>query len=245
MRWLKLTVAYDGTDFAGWQVQPDQRTVQGALEAAWREITSELVRLTASGRTDAGVHAEGQVAGLETASEIPTDKLRAALNSKLPADVVIRLVEEAPANFHATHDALRKTYRYQIHNSRVRPLMDRQLVWHVPTAELDVDAMGQGGAALVGRHDFVCFESTGSERASTIRTITALEVTRHGDRINIEVTGDGFLYNMVRAIAGTLVEVGRGAQPADWVAQVLASRDRTQAGPTAPASGLVLARVDY
>ncbi|MEM6799199.1 MAG: tRNA pseudouridine(38-40) synthase TruA, partial [Planctomycetota bacterium] len=141
--------------------------------------------------------------------------------------------------------ALRKTYRYQIHNSRVRPLFDRRFVWHVPTGELDAAAMGQGGAALIGRHDFACFESTGSERASTVRTITRLEVTRCGERVDIEVTGDGFLYNMVRAIAGTLVEVGRGAHPPDWVAEVLAGRDRAVAGPTAPPQGLVLASVDY
>ena len=245
MRRLKITVAYDGTDFAGWQSQPERRTVQGVLEEAWRKITQEDVRVTASGRTDAGVHAEGQVVGVETASGIPEAKLLAALNAKLPEDVVVRVVEPAPPNFHATHDALRKTYRYQVHNSRVRPLFDRRFVWHVPTAELDDAAMGQGGAALIGRHDFACFESTGSERSSTVRTITDLSVHRSGERIDIEVTGDGFLYNMVRSIAGTLVEVGRGARPVAWVAEVLASRDRTQAGPTAPAHGLVLARVEY
>ncbi|MEM1303931.1 MAG: tRNA pseudouridine(38-40) synthase TruA [Planctomycetota bacterium] len=245
MHWLKLTVVYDGTDFAGWQAQPERRTVQGVLETAWREITGETVRLTASGRTDAGVHAEGQVAGLATESLIPPEKLRAALNAKLPDDVIVRLVEVAPDHFHATHDALRKTYRYQIHNSRVPPLFDRRFAWHVPTGELDAPAMGQGGASIVGRHDFACFESTGSERSSTVRTILDLNVTRAGERVDLSVTGDGFLYNMVRAIAGTLVEVGRGARQPEWVAEVLASRDRTMAGPTAPACGLVLASVDY
>ncbi|MEM6654779.1 MAG: tRNA pseudouridine(38-40) synthase TruA [Planctomycetota bacterium] len=245
MHWLKLTVAYDGTAFAGWQAQPERRTVQGVLETAWREITGETVRLTASGRTDAGVHAEGQVAGLATGSLIPPEKLRAALNAKLPDDVVVRLMEVAPDHFHATHDALRKTYRYQIHNSRVPPLFDRRFTWHVPTGELDTRVMGQGGALIVGRHDFACFESTGSERSSTVRTILDLNVTRAGERVDLSVTGDGFLYNMVRAIAGTLVEVGRGARPPKWVAEVLASRDRAAAGPTAPACGLVLASVDY
>ncbi|MEN1678179.1 MAG: tRNA pseudouridine(38-40) synthase TruA [Planctomycetota bacterium] len=245
MRTLKLTVAYDGTNLAGWQVQPDRRTGQGDLETAWRAVTGEVVRTTASGRTDAGVHAEGQVVGLATESKIPDEKLRAALNAHLAEDLVVRRVEPAPAGFHATHDALRKTYRYQIHNSRVRPLFDRRFVWQVPNAPLDAAAMGQGGAALVGRHDFVCFESTGSERSSTVRTVTACEVTREGERINLHVTGDGFLYNMVRAIAGTLVEVGRGARPPEWVSEVLASRDRAQAGPTAPACGLVLQSVDY
>ncbi|MEM6329143.1 MAG: tRNA pseudouridine(38-40) synthase TruA [Planctomycetota bacterium] len=245
MRWLKLTVAYDGTEFAGWQVQPGRRTVQGEVQHAWREVTGEEVRVTASGRTDAGVHAEGQVVGLATASAIPTEKLRAALNAKLPSDAVVRLVEPAPAGFHATHDALQKTYRYQVHNSRVRPLLDRRAVWHVRGDPLDAAVMGQGGALLIGRHDFACFESTGSERATTVRTITRLSVTRVGERVDIQVTGDGFLYNMVRTIAGTLVEVGRGARPAAWVGQVLASRSRTQAGPTAPAHGLVLASVEY
>lgn len=245
MRTLKITVAYDGTDLAGWQAQPGRRTGQGVLEAAWRAITGEAVRLTASGRTDAGVHAEGQVVGLATASAIPEQKLRAALNARLPEDLVVRAVEPAPAGFHATHDAFRKTYRYQIHNSRVRPLFDRRFVWHVPTGELDANAMGRGAAMLVGRHDFACFESAGSGRATSVRTVTACGVTRYRERISISVSGDGFLYNMVRAIAGTLVEVGRGARRPGWVAEVLASRDRKRAGPTAPASGLVLERVEY
>ncbi|MEM9185754.1 MAG: tRNA pseudouridine(38-40) synthase TruA [Planctomycetota bacterium] len=245
MHRLKLTVAYDGTDFAGWQHQPSERTVQGVLESAWHAITGEAVGVTASGRTDAGVHAEGQVVGVATRTGIAPEQLRRALNAKLPDDVVVRLVESAPDSFHATHDALRKTYRYQVHNSRQRPLFDRRYVWHVPTADLDAAAMGQGGAALVGRYDFACFESAGSERSSTVRTVTRLNVARSGDRVDIEVTGDGFLYNMVRAIAGTLVEVGRGARPAAWVAEVLASRDRSAAGPTAPASGLVLQSVEY
>lgn len=242
---FKLTIAYDGTDFVGWQVQPDKRTVQGEVERAWREITSETVRVTASGRTDAGVHALGQVVGVETASELPPERLLRALNARLPDDVVVTAAEAAPANFHATHDALRKTYRYQIHNSRLRPLLDRRCVWHFPAGELDVDRMRGGAAALVGRHDFVSFETTGSERSTTVRTITRAEITQSGERIDIQVTGDGFLYNMVRAIAGTLVEVGRGAKPPEWVAEVIAARDRKAAGPTAPALGLMLVRVEY
>lgn len=245
MRRLKLTVAYDGTDFAGWQVQPGRRTVQGEIERAWREISGEQVRLTASGRTDAGVHALGQVVGLQTSSPMPPERVQRAINAKLPEDVVIVAAQAAPANFHATHDAVRKTYRYQIHNSRVRPLLDRRFVWFYPTAELDVARMRSGAAELVGRHDFASFETSGSERATTVRTVLALDVDRTGERINISVTGDGFLYNMVRAIAGTLVEVGRGAQPPEWVAQVLAARDRSAAGPNAPACGLVLVGVEY
>ncbi|MCA9239059.1 MAG: tRNA pseudouridine(38-40) synthase TruA, partial [Planctomycetales bacterium] len=197
MRRLKLTLAYDGTLFAGWQVQPDKRTVQGEVERAWREMAGEEVRLTASGRTDAGVHALGQVAGLETASPLPPERVQQALNAKLPDDVVVVAAEEAAPGFHATHDALRKTYRYQVHNSRVRPLVDRRYVWHYPIAELDVERMRGGAAALLGRHDFACFETTGSERSTTVRTILELTVTRAGERVDITVTGDGFLYNMV------------------------------------------------
>lgn len=244
-RCIKLTVAYDGTDFAGWQVQPDRRTVQAEVERAWRSLTGEDVRVTASGRTDSGVHAEGQVVGIETESTLPVKRIHAAMNAKLPEDIVVRTTEEAPARFHATHDALRKTYRYQIHNSRVPPLFDRRFVWHIPTGDLDSKAMEQGGATLEGRHDFACFESAGSERTTTVRTIIKVKVTHAAERIDIEVTGDGFLYNMVRAIAGTLVEVGRGSRDPTWVSEVLAARDRKLAGPTAPACGLILASVEY
>jgi tRNA pseudouridine38-40 synthase len=244
-RWLKLTVAYDGAAYAGWQRQPDRGTVQGVLEEAWRTITGEEPALTASGRTDAGVHALGQVVGLATASDASVERLMRGLNAVLPEDVVVRSIDEAPAGFHATHDALRKTYRYQLHDGPAPPLFERRYVWHVRGRRLDERAMGQGGAALVGRHDFASFETTGSERASTVRTVIALSVVRSGDRIDVEVTGDGFLYNMVRTIAGTLVEVGRGAKPAEWVASALAARDRAAAGPTAPAQGLVLLRVEY
>ncbi|TWT77409.1 tRNA pseudouridine synthase A [Posidoniimonas polymericola] len=242
---VKLTIAYDGAAYAGWQVQPARRTVQGEVERAWREITGEEVRLTASGRTDAGVHALGQVAGVETQTMIATEQIARALNAHLPDDIVVVSSEAAPPNFHATHDALRKTYRYQIHNSRTRPLMDRGYVWHFPAGELDAELMRQGGQHLLGRHDFVSFESTGSERATTVRTILRLDITQRGERFEIEVTGDGFLYNMVRAIAGTLVEVGRGAKPPEWVAEVIAARSRKAAGPTAPPQGLVLVSVEY
>ena len=245
MRWLKLTVAYEGTRYAGWQIQPTEPTVQGALEDAWRRITGEAPSLTASGRTDAGVHALGQVVGLETATDLSESKLQQGLNAVLPEDVVVTSVEPAPERFHATHDALRKTYRYQIYNSRTPPLFDRPYVWHVRAGGLDAALMRDAAQRLVGRHDFVSFETTGSERSTTVRTITALSVTERGERIDLDVTGDGFLYNMVRAIAGTLVEVGRGARPVEWVSEVLAARDRSAAGPTAPAEGLVLMRVEY
>ncbi len=246
-RWLKLTVAYDGTNYAGWQFQPSEPTVQATLAEAWCSITGEQPTLTASGRTDAGVHALGQVVGLVTNSELPAERLLQGLNAKLPDDVMVRAVETAPDGFHATHDALKKLYRYQIHNSRVRPLFDRRYRWHVPH-ELDVASMQAAAVHLVGRHDFACFETTGSERSSTVRTLTKVEVGQGGaagEQIDIEVEGDGFLYNMVRGIVGTLVEVGRGAREPNWVAEVLAARDRRVAGPNAPAHGLVLVWVEY
>lgn len=249
MRWLKLTVAYDGTDYSGWQWQPNDPSVQAMLRKAWHAITGEEQKLPGSGRTDAGVHAWGQVFSVETATTVATEQLPRALNAKLPEDIVVLGAEEVSAGFHATYDALRKTYRYQIHNSRVRPLFDRNFLWHIPTGDLDVEAMGQGGQYLLGRHDFAALESTGSERATTVRTIIDLCVERHAEpnreRIDITITGDGFLYNMVRTIAGTLVEVGRGNFEPSWVAEVIASRDRNQAGMTAPAQGLVLVSVEY
>jgi tRNA pseudouridine38-40 synthase len=247
MRCLKLTVAYDGTRYAGWQVQPELPTVQAELEQAWQQITGETVRLTASGRTDAGVHAWGQVVGVSTECDRAADLIVRGLNAVLPEDIIVRDAVEAPPNFHATYDALRKCYRYLIHNSSVRPLFDRSYVWHVPTP-LDAEAMHRAGQGLVGRHDFASFESTGSERTSTVRTVTRLEVQRSAesfDRIQIEIEGDGFLYNMVRAIAGTLVEIGRGSRNEAWMTEVLAFRDRRQAGQTAPPQGLFLWRVEY
>jgi tRNA pseudouridine38-40 synthase len=247
-RWLKLTVAYDGTNYAGWQIQPDKPTVQAAIEAAWHEITREMIRVTAAGRTDAGVHALGQVVAVATESRLPVSDLQRGLNALLPEDVAVVALEEACEGFHATYDALGKTYRYQIHNGRVPAIFDRRYTWHYPQP-LDAESMHAAAQALVGKHDFSSFESIGSERPTSVRTITALSVRRGtgalADRVTIEVAGDGFLYNMVRAIVGTLVEVGRGARDATWPAEVLTACDRTRAGQTAPPQGLFLVRVEY
>ncbi len=243
---FKLTLAYDGTHFSGWQAQPGQRTIQGALRDAWQEITGEAVRMTATSRTDAGVHALGQIVGIETQSQLPPEQLLRGLNAKLPDDVVLRSVESAAEGFHATHDAVEKRYRYQLHNDRRRPLFDRHLVWHIPKP-LDVEAMQRAGRLLVGKHDFASFQSTGSPRDSTVRTITSLDIGLGGDdepaRIWIEVCGDGFLYNMARNIVGTLIDVGAGRRPAEWMSEVLAALDRKAAGQTAPPQGLTLMEV--
>ncbi len=243
-RSLKLTVAYDGTAYAGWQVQPTEPTVQAAIETTWHEITREQLRVTAAGRTDAGVHALGQVVGLTTESMLSTTDLHRGLNAVLPEDVVVITVEEAPENFHATYDARRKTYRYQIHNGRTPDVFNRRYVWHYPQP-LDADKMHAAAQALLGKHDFASFESAGSLRPDSIRTLFAVHIQRVDERITIEVTGDGFLYKMVRAIVGTLVEVGKGTRDIAWPANVLAARDRRSAGQTAPPHGLFLDRVEY
>lgn len=244
----KLTLAYDGTEFSGWQAQPERRTVQGVLQNAWQEITGESVRMTATSRTDAGVHAQGQVVGIQTASELTAERLLGGINAKLPDDVVLRSVELVSDDFHATHDAVGKRYRYRIHYSRLRPLHNRQLVWHIPQP-LDVAAMERAGQLLVGKHDFASFQSTGSPRDCTVRTITDVRVGQGGaeedDLIWIDVSGDGFLYNMVRNIVGTLVDVGAGRRPVEWISEVLAACDRKAAGQTAPAQGLMLIEVHF
>jgi tRNA pseudouridine38-40 synthase len=261
---FKITLAYDGTDYAGWQRQASAATIQGLLEDALRELDERDVTVTGAGRTDAGVHALGQVVGLATESALSTTELQRGLNAVLPEDVAIIALEDAPENFHATHDAKRKTYRYQIHNGRTPDVFNRRFVWHYPQP-LDAEKMHAAAQALLGKHDFSSFESAGSERPDSIRTLFAVNVKREGEapaepstmwlsrsfalpcteRITLEVTGDGFLYNMVRAIVGTLVEVGKGARDARWPAEVLVARDRSRAGQTAPPHGLFLVRVEY
>jgi tRNA pseudouridine38-40 synthase len=248
MPWWKLTVAYDGTHFAGWQEQEGLRTVQSVMETAWEEITGERRRITASGRTDAGVHAAAQVLGVETSCQLPDYKLLLGLNTKLPGDIAILKVEPAREGFHPVLDAISKLYRYSIHNSHVPPVLERHYVWHLPQ-QLDVDAMQQAAGHLVGRHDFSSFAVAKSKLPSMVRTVSAIEIRRTPEqsaaRIEIDVTGEGFLHNMVRIIVGTLVWVGQGSRPASWVADALTARDRTRAGRTAPAQGLTLMRVDY
>jgi tRNA pseudouridine38-40 synthase len=246
-RWLKLTVAYDGTAYSGWQFQPDKPTIQGTLEATWQSLTQETLRVTAAGRTDAGVHALGQTVGLATETRLNNEELHRGINALLPDDIAIVEIEDARENFHATYDAIGKRYRYHIHNSRSPSVFTRHYAWHYPQP-LNACAMHTAGQALVGCHDFSSFETTGSERPDSIRTIHELTVCRSKDdtdRITIEVAGDGFLYNMVRTIVGTLVEVGAAKREIAWPAEVLAAHDRRKAGQTAPPHGLFLVKVDY
>ena len=271
MRTLKLTIAYDGTAYAGWQLQPDKPTVQGTLENAIAKVTGQHVRILASGRTDAGVHALGQVVGFRTDSALPPEVLLRAINANLPHDVAVLDVAEAPDGFHPICHAVRKRYRYMIHDGPVRDVFCRHFAWHYVYGRLDADAMRRAAAALLGTHDFSSFESSGAERKTSVRTVFDLSVERGragdgrgssiaglaignaalsgavqpDDFIIIEIEADGFLYNMVRAIVGTLVEVGRGSQPESWPAEVLRAVDRRLAGPTAPPQGLCLVRVEY
>lgn len=245
MRNFKLTLSYDGTDFAGWQTQPAFRTVQQTLEEAIARITQEeRVRVNASGRTDAGVHALGQVVNFFSQTQIPPDKLLRAINANLPADVSALECDEVLQAFDANHDAVRKLYRYVIHDGPVpSPFLRRYCCQS--RHPLDAAAMARAAEPLKGRHDFHSFETDWPNRMSSVRTITHLAVNRFGDYIWIDVEADGFLYNMVRAIAGTLINVGRAYWPESRVAEIIAAEDRAQAGPTAPAQGLFLVRVTY
>ncbi len=245
---LKLTISYDGGDFAGWQTQSGCRTVQESLEKVLSEIAGERIILEGSGRTDAGVHAIAQSANFRTARVLDCSSWRRALNDYLPRDIAVTAVEEVPDDFHARRSALRKRYRYRIHAGPTIDVFSRRYVWRIPRL-LDDEAMRAAAACLVGTHDFRSFESSGSRRRSTVRTIHELTVARpHPARpheLVIEIEADGFLYNMARAIVGTLAAVGRGKRPPEWVAQALAAQNRAQSGMTAPAHGLYLLRVIY
>jgi tRNA pseudouridine38-40 synthase len=245
MRNIRLTLSYDGTDFHGWQTQPGLRTVQETLEKALADLTGELrVRVNASGRTDTGVHAVGQVVNFHSETRLAPEVIVRALNARLPADVVVREGAEVPDAFDANRDAKRKLYRYVIHDGPVPDLFMRRYCCHV-RHELDARAMARAATVLRGTHDFRSFETEWPNRASSVRTIIHLTVNRMGEWIWIDVEADGFLYNMVRAIAGTLMNVGRGYWPESKVEEILHTADRTQAGPTAPAQGLFLMRVSY
>lgn len=244
MRNIKLTIAYDGTDFHGWQRQPALRTVQETLDEAIAKLTGARPNTNASGRTDAGVHALGQVVNFLTASRQPTEVFVRALNAMLPRDVRVLEAVEMPQAFHATLDARSKRYRYRIDNNQYANPFELRHAWHVFHRQ-DVDAMNRAASALLGRHDFRSFETDWPNRLSSTRTIFDVEIVRDDRLVIIEVEADGFLYNMVRTIAGTLSLVGAGKRPESWVGEVLRAQNRVEAGPTAPARGLFLLRVHY
>jgi len=243
---IKLVIAYDGTDFCGWQKQSGVRTVQEVLEGAIARVVRHPVGLLAAGRTDSGVHAAGQVAQFATDCGIPCDRLLPAIRSKLPDDVSLVRLGEVPPEFHATRSAFAKLYRYRIWNASSRPVENRlqRYTYHF-WYPLDVEAMRQAAAHFLGRKDFAALASKGSERRTTVRTVFRCEVYRHYREIRIDVEGSGFLYKQVRNMVGTLIEVGRGHWPPEKVAEILASRDRANAGRSVPACGLTLQWVRY
>lgn len=246
-RTLKLTLAYEGTAFAGWQRQPEARTVQAAIEDALAAIDEGPVTVVAAGRTDAGVHALAQVASAKVMNRLPPPVLERALNVRLPEDVRVTRVEETTTGFDARHHARAKVYRYTVACGADPAPFVRRVVWHVPQ-RLDVAAMVEAAALLEGEHDFAAFQAAGGDvRSSVRRVIRSGLVCREGrpSYLRYEVTGTGFLRHMVRNIVGTLVEVGKGRWPAGEVTSILASRNRQRAGATAPAQGLTLVRVIY
>jgi len=246
VRTVRLTLAHDGTDFFGWQVQSVGRTVQGELEAALEKITGERVRIAGAGRTDSGVHALGQVASFRTTSVIPSDKLRLGLESVLTTgDLVVLGVADVPEDFHARHSARGKLYRYQVLNSRLRSPFLRRYTWQV-RAKLDRTQMREAAAALLGTHDFSSFRLAGCDARTPVREMHRLELIERDDGVLwIELEASAFLRGMARAIVGTLVEIGRGRSPASDMPAIVTACDRGAAGRSAPACGLTLVRVDY
>jgi len=248
MRVLKLTVAYDGTEYVGFQRQPNGISVQQRIEEAFAPLVGDVSgrgpTVTGASRTDAGVHALGQVVSLPFDREVAASAVQRALNVRLPPDIRVLGVVDAPSGFHARVDAVAKVYRYRIARLPVLSPFDRWFVWHVPGPR-DVDAMRQAAAALVGRHDFASFQASGSAVRHTVRTLRRLDLVESPAELVIEVEGDGFLRHMVRTLVGTLDEVGAGARPASSMREVLAARTRPAAGATAPACGLTLVTVKY
>ncbi len=244
LRTLKLVIAYDGTAYCGWQRQSNGPTIQAAIEDAFVPLLGEAPTVTGAGRTDTGVHALGQVASVRITSDLNVDALRRALNVRLATDIRILTVEDTAPDFHARFAAVGKTYRYRIVTSEVVWPFNRWFVWHLPTC-LNLDVIRAAAEHLCGRHDFAAFQSAHSSVTDTVRTITRIDIHPTGDGLSVEVHGDGFLRHMVRAIVGTLVDVGAGRRAPDSMPALLQSRAREQAGETAPASGLTLVSVDY
>ena len=250
IRNLKLTLAYDGTDFSGWQVQPSAATVQGTLASAIGRLTGENVLPQGSGRTDAGVHALAQVATFATASSVPTENFLKALNDLLPASIRILEVAEVPGEFHARKSAKAKTYRYRIFRAAICSPFLARYVWHFPYP-LAEDAMAEAAGQVAGEHDFTSFAAVDPERgkengeASNVRTIFSSAIGREGDELVYTVRGSGFLHHMVRNLVGTFILVGKGTLEPRDLTRILSARDRSAAAATAPASGLVLVNVEY
>ena len=244
MRNIKLTIEYDGKDFKGWQKQPNKPNIQGEIERAIYNITKEEVDLIGSGRTDAGVHALGQVANFKTNSNIPIEKLALAINSQLKNSIIIKKAEEVDERFHSRYNAKHKTYRYIINNSPCGTAIYRNLEYCFPI-KLDVAKMQEAAKYFEGEHDFKAFKSSGTSAKNSVRTIYNASVKQEGEKIIIELTGNGFLYNMVRIISGTLLDVGLQKIKPQEKKNIIEEKDRQKAGKTLPAHGLYLVEVKY
>ncbi len=244
MRNIKLTIEYDGKDFNGWQKQPNKLNIQGEIERAIENIIGEKVELIASGRTDAGVHALGQVANFKTNSNISIEKIPIAINSQVKNSIRIQKAEEVDENFHSRFNCKKKTYRYVIDNSEYGSAIYRNISYHMPI-KLNVEEMKKGIKYFEGEHDFKSFKSSGTSSKSSVRTIYNADIITEGSTIAIDLTGNGFLYNMVRIIAGTLIDVGLGKIKATDIPKIIEAKDRTRAGKTLPPHGLMLLHVDY
>lgn len=244
MRNIKLTIEYDGKEFNGWQKQPNKLNIQGNIEKVISEITKEEIELIGSGRTDAGVHAIGQVANFKTNSNIPIEKFAIAINFRLKKSIIIKKAEEVPERFHSRYNCKKKTYKYIINNSETGSAIYRNLEYNIKNP-LNVENMQKAAKYFEGEHDFSAFKASGTSSKSSVRTIYSAQVKKEDERIIIELTGNGFLYNMVRIISGTLVEVGQDKIKPEEIEDIIKSKNRQMAGKTLPPYGLYLVEVNY
>jgi tRNA pseudouridine38-40 synthase len=244
MRNIKLLIEYDGTNYAGWQRQKNAISLQQTLENSIKSITGEKIEATGCSRTDSGVHAKGFVCNFYTCSTIPEDKYREAINSKLPQDIIVLKSEEVVQDFHARYSCVGKTYSYTVLNREVGSALMRNTAYHYKY-KLDMESMRRGAEHIIGTHDFSAFRNLGSSVKTTVRTVTKLDLQREGQCIKFLVSADGFLYNMVRIIVGTLLQVGIGKISSEEVKFILESGDRSFAGPSVPPQGLCLEEVNY
>ena len=244
MKNIAVVLSYDGTNFNGWQIQKNGPSIQESMEDAIFHLLKQKVHVSGVGRTDSGVHARGNVAVFDTESRIPGEKFSYALNQRLPEDIRIQLSEEVEPDFHPRYCDSEKTYEYRILNRRF-PVPTERLYSYFYHYKLDVDKMKEATSYLIGRHDFASFCGSGAQVKTTIRTVTSMDVWRDGDMVTIRISGTGFLYNMVRIISGTLIEIGNGQYPPERMDKILKACDRGAAGPTAPAQGLTLMGIEF
>lgn len=244
MKRIILKISYDGTNYFGWQKQPNVTTIEGVLNQRLTKVLGEEIEVIGASRTDSGVHAFCNVAVFDTNTDIPAEKIALALNRRLPRDIVIQGSKEVPLNFHPRESKSIKTYEYQILNTKF-PVPTKRLYYYHVHKSLNLEDMRLGASYLIGSHDFKSFCLAKTQTLSTVRTICAIDIVKHGDIIKFTVKGDGFLYNMVRCIVGTLLYVGRGVYPPSYVEEILEAKDRQKAGPNAPANGLMLKNIQY